>query len=203
MPSIILTDDSKYRIANNLQAAVRYYNQIHPRGQVDGSEFGVDKSTIRAFHGFNKPLATFNAWAEDSIPQLARASEVEDQQEFDTWYERLVITLDTAFGQQALAPYQRHKLADLYLKWASRFNEILTAARKRIVNFGHCPLDSYSLGLLREVAPGTVLNSAAPSMSVITSEAAYQYVQEIVREICEQIPCRPLDFDYVAWNAAH
>jgi len=203
MPSIVLTADARNRLANNLQTAVQYYNQSCSRELIDGTQFGVDKSTIRAFHKFNRPLATFNLWARNRIPELIGGLNFSTEQDFDISYERLAISLDTAFNPNVLLPYQRHKLIDLFLKWASHLEEIPFATRHWIVNFGYCPLDSYSLGLMRDVAPGTVLNNEEPRMSVITSEAAYRYVQEIIREICEQIPCRPLHFDHIAWNAVH
>src|SRR5487761_412056 len=188
MPTIELTTESRNHLIQQLGDATEYYRELHPRDHVDRSEFGVDKSTIRAFHGFVKPLATFNSWAGNSIVGIGQVGEHRTQTEFDDWYDELVASLDLAYGRQPLAAYQRHKLVDLYLKWACRCDEIAAAARVRIVEFGHCPLDSYSLGLLRNVAPGTVLNTSVPSMSVITSEAAYSYVQAAIREVCEQVP---------------
>lgn len=203
MPVITLTPDAKHRLTERLEAARHYFAQALPADQVDASQYGVDSSTIRAFHGFNKPLATYRAWAARVVPSFAVALERDSQEDFDRWYKTLVVALATEFGGQTLAPYQRHKLADLFLKWVARCSSVPPEARAWILEFAHCPLDSYSLSLLKEIVPGTVLNNAEPRMSVIDSEAAYNYVQEIIREICIQVPCRPLHFDFIAWNAEH
>lgn len=201
MPDIQFDLEAVADVSKYIATAKLYFESPVKEYQVDGTPYGVDKSTIRSFHGIDKPLNTYNSWAHRNVNQVYKAIGIEEKALFNKWYENLNANVSVTFNDR-INVAQKHKLIDLFLKWCARNDQVSSSVRAALIKNAYCPLDSYSLRLLDRIAPGTVINRK-PSMGDVTTEMAYQYIQTVIQEICVKLDCMPLHFDYLAWNTEH
>jgi hypothetical protein len=95
----------------------------------------------------------------------------------------------------------RYKLVDLFVRWIGKNHhnlpELATAYRAN----GHLPLDRKSLHVLSETFGGIGLKGPF-SMGNVHTEEAYQFYQQLVRLVCEEVGGFALLFDVFALHSA-
>jgi hypothetical protein len=162
-------------------------------------ESTVSGATPAAFQGAQagpegyRPSAyeIYNTWAKDVLANLRAAqttigARVRSRQEFDVWHQELGRSLDAAWAKSAhgdflLAPRQKWKLVNLFVKWlapvaATRAPELKDA----IMANGHVVLNTPTVRNLEEL-----FGAEMPSCPAKPTEAEflgwYNACQELVR----------------------
>jgi hypothetical protein len=169
------------------------------------STFGVEKNTIRAFRGWDKPLETYRSWARNITENLKRRPPVIDistPDGFLTWHEQLYGSLQKHWNehQRSQLPLSHcYKLIDLYIKWLSGHDLQNSKCLNGIIRHANCALDSKILTKLNECY-SMALPMYKPSMGHIHNQHTYAFCQYLITEFSRVAGGSRLLFDYWAWK---
>jgi hypothetical protein len=174
----------------------------------------VRSNTFRVFPTLLRPPSKiFYDWAVSRLTRelFVRLARVQSQAHYDRLTDELAMDLRDRWyseGKKPLGIGAGRKLLNVLFKNAIRWSEIEPSDRKRLIQLLHVPLDSFSLGSVRQIAStgefGPVLNiPSRASTGFVTSLELYYRLQELMRNITAVANVPPICIDLVAWNAAH
>jgi hypothetical protein len=183
-------------VADQAAAAMLF---ARPRRLLTGrARWGVDRSTIRAYRGFDNPLEHYNQWAEFRAAELCK----KESRAIDFATEHRELSADLAEHWQSqgiLSVAQTFKLVDLFILRLAYYDRLDLPARELLVAEGHAALDKFTLRGLARMVPGLVIGN--PSMGAIQDEAQYRALQLVIRQITRRAGVPNLNFDIWCWPA--
>jgi hypothetical protein len=95
-----------------------------------------------------------------------------------------------------------YKLPNLLVKRLCLSNEVSQRTFKRIVNFVHVPLDSYTLQALAKSCPELEIRATA-TMGFIKDRKTYERIQTQIRQLAKKAKVPPIVLDCLAWDEGH
>ncbi len=171
--------------------------------------YGVGGSTFRSYVGFkNPPSIIFRAWAKStgfSTRILKRMDSIEAYEDFQKIHSTLVRSLQRHWvpeQRKELSQARLYKLIDLFVKAVSRSDTNFSHVNRNLVQYGHIPLDRFSLLAVKKCFSGIIV-SRSPSMGDLEDNQTYKFIQSQIKELMKACKLPNLYFDYYAWNAKH
>ena len=92
-----------------------------------------------------------------------------------------------------------YKLIDLFIKALSKVETDFQNLNANLVQYGHIPLDQWSLIAVRNCFYGIVI-ADQPRMGLIDDYLTYMFIQPRIRELMNDAGLPNLYFDYYAWD---
>jgi len=174
----------------------------------------VSPSNQSALLGIEKPSHIYKNWAFDQTQSKEFESKVlslNTQDEFEKLHSALGDSLsdywkDTAKGdgkEKILTPSHKLKLLDVFIKRACELKLSNAGMNDKLLAFGHVPLDSLVFNALDNIF-SDVLLLAGRSMGDVKEYPAYQFYQNLIRQLMSELPSSTqhpaLYFEFYAWN---
>ena len=197
--------DSPEKLKQRAIQAKQTFSNLEPLR--NGKSFGVAANTIRAYRGFDAPLATYRYWAnefcnEELLVRLALIKSREAVVEFHTETVAKLNSFWNARQGHSLQYYQTNKLVDLLVKHiAKSFDARDAGVRDNLLQFGNVPLDKFSLLAVKELFYGIVI-SPSPSMGDVNDQETYEFLQCQIYGLTSAAGVPNLYFDH-SWDAEH
>ena len=177
---------------------------------IEKTNWGIAGNTFRSYANFNiQPSLVYRKWAKKTVSGtnfLKRLNDVKNRQDFLKAHKNIQKSLDRFWKQEqgkSLTIAQRNKIIDLFIKFLSKTEtEGYPDLNKTLLQFGHIPLDKFSLLAVKDCFYGIVLSSN-PSMGDIVEMPTYDFIQNQIRELMTEVKLPNLFFDFYAWNLQH
>lgn len=174
----------------------------------------VAANTFRYFRNLpSRPSLVFRRWAEDTFgdPFVQRLAAVRRQDEFDDLVRKLSLSLRRRWNKemsQQMKAGPSIKLPNLVLKHLAASQLVTMEASQVLAQLLHVPLDSYTLGAIRDVHNAGRYGvryqvRRGAGMGSITTWTDYRLVQRTVFDVATEAGAPPIAFDILAWNRAH
>lgn len=185
----------------------KYYFNTTEKLDFKTTKWGIEGNTFRAYVKFkNKPSLIYREWAKKTVKDANKFSGIKTYDDFLKVHKYLNGSLGKYWEQnqgKSLTLSQRNKIIDLFIKFLSTSEiEGFQNVNKILLEFGHIPLDKFSLLAVRDCFYGIVISSN-PSMGDITETDTYGFIQNQIRELMLAAKLPNLFFDYYAWNKQH
>ena len=182
--------------------------------------YGVGSNTYRAFKGPKEPSPSkkyeklktppskaYSAWANKvckSLDAKALAKQIATVQGFEAWHGSLAESLQKHWKKvqagESLSLAHKYKLIDLFVKWLSNHNFDCPELTKAFEEHAHCALDSQTLEKINACI-SYALPIKNPSMGDITTQAAYDFCQQLIAGFARSQGGSSLLFDYHSWKS--
>lgn len=200
-------DLSKRGAITKLCRERRRASSFYAARQAVQSNWGIAGNTFRAFQGFGvSPSQVYREWAHKRGLSIIRNSPRRYSQEsFEILHGKLARSLDRFWTQKAnraLTISEKFKIVDLFVKVVARSNEVCQSVRRFLLQYGHIPLDKYSLLLVRQMFYGIVV-CPKPRMGHIEDGRTYQFIQSQIYRLTSRAKVPNLYFDFMAWDMNH
>ncbi len=177
----------------------------------------VGSNTFRAFaHMLQPPAQVFYSWANQRLSDdgvIRQITDLRSEEEYDRWLKDFSNDFSATWDQR-MGPEKRmtygpgRKLPNLLMKHVVLWSRLDDVQRSRLIRFLHIPFDKYSLSILRNCIPnrfrpvvGRIRKDV--TMKFVGSEAKYNALMVLSREIAEEADIPPIYLDVLAWNQSH
>lgn len=198
---------SKLRLIN--RRAKKYFN-TKERLDFEKTNWGIAGNTFRAYVKYKKqPSLIYREWAKETVTEanfLKKLNCINKYDEFLKVHKYLQGSLDRFWKREqgkSLTFSQRNKIIDLFIKFLSKSEiEEFHSLNQILLEFGHIPLDKFTLLAVKDCFYGIVL-APNPSMGDIRETDTYDFIQNQIRELMIDAKLPNLFFDYYAWNLQH
>ena len=177
----------------------------------------VGANTFRAFaHVPHPPSEVFRSWAKRRLNDDGVVREIADlrsENDYDLWLKEFSRDLSEHWirkmGPEKRMPYgPGRKLPNLLMKHVVLWSRLDDEQRSRLVGYLHIPFDKYSLSIVRNCVPeryrpvvGRIRNDV--TMKFVDSEARYDALMMLSRDIARKADVQPIYLDVLAWNQTH
>lgn len=177
---------------------------------LEKTKWGISGNTFRSYVNFNiPPSLLYREWAKKTVSEeyfLKSLADIKNYQDFLKVHEYTQKSLDRFWKQKqnkSLTLAQRNKIIDLFIKFLSRAEiQEFSDLNKTLLQFGHIPLDKFSLLAVKDCFYGIVL-SPNPRMGDIDNMDTYYFIQNQIRDLMIETRLPNLFFDFYAWNLQH
>lgn len=188
-----------------LKAAEFFKQRFETAGEI--VRLAVNGNTFRAFRKLpDKPSKVFREWTTNHVQETLRnIKDCSNQEDYAAYVHESTIALcahwhekmrdDIGYGRGA-------KLFNLVLKQLACLTELTDAERNQLIDLQHVPLDSYTIGGLRLVAPDLNIPRGA-TMNHVASEERYALFQERIRQIARKVGVPPIYYEILAYDSSH
>ena len=171
------------------------------------NNWGIDGSTFRAFRGIRpRPSKLYKAWVDKhGLRKINKLTRPYTRKSFEDLHCKLVRSLELYCKRKANRPLtiaEKFKLVDLFIKAISRSNSITQQISEFLVQYGHIPLDKYSLNAIKELFYGIVVCNE-PRMGNIEDKETYTFIQSQIYLLTSKSKVPNLYFDFYAWEMKH
>ena len=166
------------------------------------NNWGIDGSTFRAFRGFStSPSKLYKAWVDKhGLRKINELTRPYTRKSFEDLHCNLVRSLEQYWKRKSdrqLTIAQKFKVVDLFIKAISRSNSMTQPVNEFLVQYGHIPLDKYSLNAVKELFYGIVVCNE-PRMGNIEDKETYTFIQSQIYLLTSKSKVPNLYFDVYA-----
>jgi len=171
----------------------------------ENTNWGIAGDTFRSYVNFNnRPSLIYRKWAKKTVSGkdfLKRLNDIKNYQDFLKVHKSIQKSLDRFWKQKqgkSLTLAQRNKIIDLFIKFLSTAEiEGFIGLNNTLLQFGHIPLDKFSLLAVKDCFYGMVL-CPSPRMGNIDEIETYYFIQNQIRELMIKAKLPNLFFDFYA-----
>jgi hypothetical protein len=166
------------------------------------NNLGIDGSTFRAFRGLKtSPSKLYKAWVEKhGIRKINGLTRPYTRNSFEDLHRNLIRSIEKFWKMKANRPLtiaEKFKVVDLFIKAISRSNSITRPINNFLVQYGHIPLDKYSLNAVKKLFYGIVVCNE-PRMGNIEDEETYTFIQSQIYLLTSKSKVPNLYFEFYA-----
>lgn len=176
----------------------------------------VGANTFRAFRKPPPPSKVFRSWATRRLSEDGVVREIADlrsEKDYDLWLKEFSKDLSEHWrrkmGPEKGMPFgPGRKLPNLLMKHVVLWSRLDDEQRSRLAGFLHVPFDKYSLSIVRNCVPDRYRPAVGRirkdvTMKFVDSEAKYDALMGMSREIAKKADVPPIYLDVLAWNQPH
>jgi hypothetical protein len=155
-----------------------------------------------------RPSEVFRGWAFKALHRpdgFQKLLSIKDQTDYDRWLHKFAADLRKHWKRET-----GYEIAfpNLLMKGVCGVPEIPKATYDRLVRFFHVPLDSYSIGAVRNCIDARLQKKIGSiprpaSMGFVKTQEIYDGLQEAIRLLAKAANVPPIAFDDLAWDEAH
>lgn len=171
------------------------------------NNWGIDGSTFRAFRGLStSPSKLYKAWVDQhGLRKINELTRPYTRKSFEDFHCNLVRSLEQYWKRKSnrqLTIAEKFKVVDLFIKAISRSNSITQPVNEFFVQYGHIPLDKYSLNAVKELFYGIVVCNE-PRMGNIEDKETYTFIQSQIYLLTSKSKVPNLYFEFYAREVNH
>lgn len=214
-PVVISNKDQFQKIVREAQKATEEFFANRCDSLPALIKSSVDRSTFRAFPlkasgGKRGPSVVYREYTLGLLEsKFNEFQTIKDWETYSKFVESAANGLEKTFDEEVRKPNvtgfaRAAKMLNLSFKFALRFDKFSDVDRNRLINFLHVPLDSFTLQGIRTLAGNfKIPRNASMGWASLNNKDIYHGIQGWIKNECELIDCKPIHYEFAAWNIAH